>query len=149
MADQFPSAIVTGTDLSPIQPSWLPPNCKFYVDDAETEWNWEHKFDFIHCRDLNGGIADKPKLYGEIFKNLQPGGWLEIQEFESWSKSDDGTDQDAVWIKEWLAELDRAGSILGKTPDAAHKQVEWIREAGFEDVREFVFKVGCQSGNYS
>src|SRR5947209_1091117 len=28
-ADQFPSAVVLGNDLSPIQPSWVPPNCSF------------------------------------------------------------------------------------------------------------------------
>ena len=37
-ADRYPSALVTGTDLSPIQPSWVPPNCKFEIDDAEREW---------------------------------------------------------------------------------------------------------------
>ena len=37
-ADQFPSAEVVGTDLSPIQPMWVQPNCRFYVDDVESEW---------------------------------------------------------------------------------------------------------------
>src|SRR2546423_6123069 len=30
-ADEYPSAIGIGTDLSPIQPSWVPTNCKFVV----------------------------------------------------------------------------------------------------------------------
>lgn len=29
--DEFPSAEVIGTDISPIQPSWVPPNVKLYV----------------------------------------------------------------------------------------------------------------------
>ena len=37
-ADEFPSAEVLGTDLSPIQPSWVPPNLSFLVDDVESEW---------------------------------------------------------------------------------------------------------------
>ncbi|KGM92572.1 uncharacterized protein PADG_11403 [Paracoccidioides brasiliensis Pb18] len=37
-ADEFQSTTVIGNDLSPIQPSWIPPNCKFYVDDVESEW---------------------------------------------------------------------------------------------------------------
>jgi cyclopropane fatty-acyl-phospholipid synthase-like methyltransferase len=37
-ADKYPSADVVGTDLSPIQPSWVPPNCRFEVDDAERRW---------------------------------------------------------------------------------------------------------------
>ena len=35
VADEFPSALVIGTDLSPIQPTTVPPNCRFYVDDFE------------------------------------------------------------------------------------------------------------------
>lgn len=27
-ADEFPEAEVTGTDISPIQPGWIPPNLK-------------------------------------------------------------------------------------------------------------------------
>ena len=27
-ADEFPEAEVTGTDISPIQPTWIPPNLK-------------------------------------------------------------------------------------------------------------------------
>lgn len=38
MADQYPNCQVLGTDLSPIQPTWVPPNCKFEVDDLEQDW---------------------------------------------------------------------------------------------------------------
>lgn len=33
MADDFPGTRVMGTDLSPIQPDFVPPNLEFYVDD--------------------------------------------------------------------------------------------------------------------
>lgn len=32
-ADAHPEATVIGTDLSPIQPAYVPPNCKFEIDD--------------------------------------------------------------------------------------------------------------------
>lgn len=38
VADKYPAAQVIGFDLSPIQPAWVPPNCRFIVDDAELEW---------------------------------------------------------------------------------------------------------------
>jgi len=38
MADLYPTAQVLGTDLSPVQPSWVPPNCRFEVDDFELDW---------------------------------------------------------------------------------------------------------------
>jgi SAM-dependent methyltransferase len=58
-ADEFPSAFVIGTDLSPIQPSSVPPNCRFYVDDNESEWTFgpDETFGFIHGRALGGSIA--------------------------------------------------------------------------------------------
>jgi 2-polyprenyl-3-methyl-5-hydroxy-6-metoxy-1,4-benzoquinol methylase len=36
-ANQYPFASVTGSDLSPIQPEYVPPNCQFEIDDAEDE----------------------------------------------------------------------------------------------------------------
>src|SRR5580692_8644625 len=43
-AAQYPSASVIGTDLSPIQPAFVPPNCRFEVDDAEDPWLYSHQF---------------------------------------------------------------------------------------------------------
>lgn len=34
MGDEFPRSSVIGTDLSPVQPELVPPNVRFYVDDA-------------------------------------------------------------------------------------------------------------------
>lgn len=51
MGEQYPSAIVQGVDLSPIQPSWVPPNVKFVVDDAEAPWVYpKDHFDLVHAR---------------------------------------------------------------------------------------------------
>jgi hypothetical protein len=60
---------VIGTDLSPIQPLFVPPNVKFELDDAQLEWTYpENDFDFIHIRCLYGSIADWTKLYGQVFR---------------------------------------------------------------------------------
>jgi hypothetical protein len=68
-ADEFPSAEVIGTDLSPIQPSFVAPNCKFEVDDACVEWTYApDSFDFVHVRALYGSVADWPAFYTEAFK---------------------------------------------------------------------------------
>lgn len=54
-ADEHPAAEILGVDLSPIQPSFAPPNCKFEVDDITAPWAYEPpKFDFIHIRTLYG-----------------------------------------------------------------------------------------------
>lgn len=36
-ADEFPNAEVMGTDVFPIQPSWIPPNVKFEIEDCNRE----------------------------------------------------------------------------------------------------------------
>jgi hypothetical protein len=34
MADEFPLSQIIGTDLSPVQPDFVPPNLRFYIDNA-------------------------------------------------------------------------------------------------------------------
>ena len=70
-ADEYPSAIVRGTDLSPIQPTCVPPNLKFEIDDAHFEWTWpEDLFDLVHMRCLMGSIKDWPRLYSQAFRQV-------------------------------------------------------------------------------
>src|SRR5947209_3011043 len=38
MADKHSSAEVIGTDIAAVQPSWVPQNCRFEVEDAENDW---------------------------------------------------------------------------------------------------------------
>lgn len=92
VADEYPSAIVLGTDLSPSQPTWVPPNCKFMVDDAEAEFPWaENTYDFVHIRGLHGAISDWPKLYSQVLRILKPGGYIEQSEYSISFVSDDDT----------------------------------------------------------
>jgi ubiquinone/menaquinone biosynthesis C-methylase UbiE len=68
-ADEFPNTAVLGTDLSPIQPSLVPPNCRFEVDDCEDDWIYpENYFDYIHIRTLFGSIKDWKTLYARAYK---------------------------------------------------------------------------------
>lgn len=81
MADQHPRASVTGTDLSPIQPELVPPNCVFEIDDANMEWTWDDDhFDFIHVREMFGSIADWKTFLAEAYRCTKPGGWIEVVE---------------------------------------------------------------------
>jgi trans-aconitate methyltransferase len=143
IADQFPMAIVIGTDLSPIQPSLVPPNVQFYIDDAESDWTFRasEKFDFIHSRALCGGIADWPRFYAQAFENLQPGGWMEMQDHACWINSDDGGMDRAPGCSEMIQEIDRASVIFGKRLNIAHHHRQLMLDAGFQDVSETIWKV--------
>ncbi len=57
-----------GTDLSPIQPSWTPPNVKFYIDDAEDEWLNGSDYDLIHFRTMSGVLRDLQKVLDRCFE---------------------------------------------------------------------------------
>jgi hypothetical protein len=60
---------VIRTDLSPIQPSWIPPNVRFEIDDAQLDWTYpESYFNFIHIRCLMGSISDRPRLFQQAYK---------------------------------------------------------------------------------
>jgi len=68
-ADQYPSASVTGTDLSPTQPRWVPPNVKFEIEDFNDEWTFHPgSFDYIHLGCLLGCVDDCPKFYRQVYK---------------------------------------------------------------------------------
>jgi hypothetical protein len=58
----FPSATVTGIDLSPIQPIWTPSNVKFLVDDAEDDWLNGSDFDLVHFRTMSAVLKNVPKM---------------------------------------------------------------------------------------
>lgn len=78
MADEFPSAKVIATDITPSQPNFVPPNVEFQIDDATMDWTFEpESFDFIHIRYLQGTIDDWDKFYGQVYKCLKPGGWFQ------------------------------------------------------------------------
>lgn len=142
-ADEFSSAQVTGTDLSPIQPSWIPPNLSFIVDDMEADWlpDWNEQFDFIHARDLGGSVSDWAKLYEQAYRALKPGGWLEMQEFEVWIRSDDDTLKKAPSLIKLQELIDEASTKLGKQMNVAEQQKGKMSSAGFENVTDDVYKV--------
>jgi methylase of polypeptide subunit release factors len=68
-AEAYPEAQVTGVDLSPIQPHWVPPNVKFEVDDVEDDWTWpEHHFDVIYSQFmLSGSISNFRKYFKQAY----------------------------------------------------------------------------------
>ncbi|EWC44255.1 hypothetical protein DRE_01081 [Drechslerella stenobrocha 248] len=90
IADRFPSASVIGTDLAPIQPTWVPPNLEFQIDDCQCDWTFgKNTFDFVHIRYLRAAISDWPRLYRQAYDALKPGGYFEFQDPELMFYTDD------------------------------------------------------------
>ena len=69
MGDRYPTSTITGVDLSPIQPSFVPHNVSFYVDDFEEEWvDSDGKYDFIHMRYALFAVYDPVTLVNRIYR---------------------------------------------------------------------------------
>lgn len=69
VGEKYESATVTGVDLSPIQPTWVPPNVRFTVDDVESPWlHPRDHFDFVHSRHTVMAFKDWPKLLRNVYE---------------------------------------------------------------------------------
>ncbi|KAI4943965.1 hypothetical protein J4E91_009113 [Alternaria rosae] len=141
MADEYPSAEILGVDLSPIQPQFTPPNCKFEIDDVTLPWTYTQRFDFINIRSLYGSIGDWPALYTQVYNNLEPGGYLHELEMSIQFKSDDGTLTKEHVLSQWSDLFHEASERFGKSFYEVWNLSTYIRNAGFKDVEERVYKV--------
>ncbi|KAJ9197710.1 hypothetical protein DTO164E3_5564 [Paecilomyces variotii] len=144
-ADQFPSAEVTGNDLSRIQPSYAPPNVKFIIDDYEAEWAYgDCRFDFIHGRYLAFSVNNFQGLINQCYDNLAPGGWVEFQDWDGNLYSQDGSIE-GTSMKQYFDAIIPAMEKTGKDPSPGPKYERWLQAAGFRDieVQKFVIPVGA------
>ncbi|KAK1756615.1 S-adenosyl-L-methionine-dependent methyltransferase [Echria macrotheca] len=137
--DKYPSAEVIGTDLSPIQPNWVPPNVNFQIDDCTQEWTFaENSFDFIHIRWLFGSIKDWDELYRQAYRALKPGGWIESHEASVQFRSDDGTVTDKTAMGRFGQFFIDGGKSMGRSMTVVEDglQRKGIEAAGFVNVQE-------------
>ena len=141
MADQYPSAAVLGTDLSPVQATWVPPNVKFEIDDFEEEWTFgSDRFDFIHMRCLIASVSDYPRLYKQAFDALKPGGWLEVNDVAIPVFCEDGTfPEDSASLK-WAHWFKEACVKLGRPVPELEQYKQRLEQAGFVDLQERILK---------
>lgn len=136
-ADEYPSAEVIGTDLSPIQPGLIPPNLRFEIDDACDDWSYpENSFNLIHVRSLYGAIADWPAFYATVLRHLKPGGWFDQLEMSIQFRSHDGTVTDDHVLSVWSKTFIEAGERFGKTFCIADLAKGYLQAAGFTNVVE-------------
>ncbi|KAL1974704.1 hypothetical protein VTN31DRAFT_4908 [Thermomyces dupontii] len=140
-ADQNPQSEVIGCDLSPIQPTLVPPNVKFLVDDIESEWTYGNDpFDFIHARFLAASIKDFKKLLERCYRSVKPGGWVEFQDWNSHPYSNDGSTE-GTWLKQYQELVIDAFEKAGYEANPGPKLEEWFRDAGFKNIRVKKFVV--------
>ncbi|KAL1997304.1 hypothetical protein VTN49DRAFT_5939 [Thermomyces lanuginosus] len=143
-ADQHPQAEVIGCDLSPTQPTVIPPNLKFLVDDIESEWAYESDpFDFIHARNLTVSIKDFGKLLKQCYQSVKPGGLVEFQDWDGYPLSPDGS-LDGTGLQQYYDVVYGAFEEAGYEVRPGVKLEQWFKEAGFVNihVEKFVIPYG-------
>lgn len=145
MGDKFPSARITGTDLSPVQPRDVPANVRFFVEDSRDPWNWygeNDQLDYIHTRLTLGCWENlKDDILQKSFDQLAPGGYFEAQELLSSILCDDGTMQPDYELKVHVDDLEDATATIGRPLRTADQWKQAMRDVGFVDVQEVAYKM--------
>lgn len=137
-----------GIDISPIQPTWVPPNVTFQIDDIEAEWTFPptKQFDLVHIRSLEASIVDWPLLYSRCFRHTVPGtGYIQVISYDITTRSQTfsvNNDPDHVY-KQWARLMFEAGDRMGKTfrQHEDHGIRKNLEAAGYVDIVEQKFKV--------
>ncbi len=151
MGDLHPEARVVGTDVSrpvnplgrplissqvsPIQPDWLPPNVFFQVDDATDDWAFpQNHFDFIHIRCLGGSVRDWSAILKQAYDHLKPGGKIELAEGRTHLCCDDGTYSVESETYRWVHEFHKIARANGLEFDPFPQMPDLLRQGGFANV---------------
>ncbi|CEI61680.1 hypothetical protein FVEN_g2746 [Fusarium venenatum] len=143
-ADKFPGCEVIGTDISPIQPSWVPPNLKFEIEDCNQDWTFApESFDYVHLRYLVGCVPDWNQLLEQAYKALKPGGWVETYEASPTIESDDDSVKLDSAMGQWGPTFIKASKVIGNTFTvvADDLQRKGVENAGFTDIQQWNSKL--------
>jgi SAM-dependent methyltransferase len=144
VADQNPSAHVVGIDLSPIQPSLVPPNLQFEIMDAEDVWEgFEQNFDLIHTQFMNGvSIRSWDFFYQQALLSLVSHGWVENQEVDMSFRCDESSPPaDSAymrWAELWNEGLENLGLTGRCYPE---RMEEKMKSMGFINVRTHFYRL--------
>ncbi|KAF2197135.1 S-adenosyl-L-methionine-dependent methyltransferase [Delitschia confertaspora ATCC 74209] len=135
-ASQYPQSHIIGTDLSPIQPTYIPVNCAFEIHDAEDSWDFSHQFSYIHGRALISCFQDPSTIIQKAYDALEPGGYLELHDgLFPFSFMDPQPDPDGVLMR-WFNSALTASIRVGRPWNNAQHYSRWMSECGFEDIVE-------------
>jgi SAM-dependent methyltransferase len=143
MADMYPSASVTGVDLAPTQPTWVPSNLQFEIEDVEEDWLYhKNSFDFIFGRELLMAIRDWPRLIQQAYDHLKPGGYLELEmTYPKTYCEDNSIDLETSAYAETARLLFECGRQMEVPWEDSLKWKDQFIATGFEDVNETILPI--------
>jgi metalloendopeptidase OMA1, mitochondrial len=83
----------------------------------------------------------KNEVIQRAYDHLQPGGWIECQEVPGMAHCDDGSMPDYYGWQQWTSQLYASSKLAHRQVDVGEQLKDWMRECGFVDVHEAVFKI--------
>ena len=104
------------------------------VANAEHDWDFDHKFSYIHTRMLTVGMHDWPRFFKQIWDNLEPGGWLETSEVQFPGRRADEDDQKLSPFIQWGKHVLEGTRIAGIDAAASEKFTDQLQAQGFVKV---------------
>jgi Methyltransferase domain len=117
----------------------VPSNCRFEVDDAQDDWLYEEKFDYIHGRLLAMCFQDPLSIFRKAYASLNPGGYFEMFDFDAKYRCIDNSDEGTAF-REYSELMITGAAKLGKVITHAPNYKRYFEEAGFVDVVEERFQ---------
>ena len=142
MGDKYPSARIIGTDLSKIQPTWVPPNVSFEIDDFDDEWTYgDGVFDLVHNRFNTTAVNNWPRQFRKAFDALKPGGFIEVVDITNPPQSDDGSIPGDSSLLRFFEHLTDGCKQVGRDLRAMYQWRQQLEEAGYVNIQERVPKV--------
>ncbi|ODA76160.1 hypothetical protein RJ55_08443 [Drechmeria coniospora] len=142
VADVYPSASVIGTDLSAIQPKWVPVNVRMFVDDCE-EPDWLHgsNYDLVHFRGMAGILRDVSAVLRKTHPRVRNGGWVEFQEVIPQIHCDDGTMAPDDPLRIFYDSAVQGLRAFGCDPMRTTELEDILDRAGFTNIRCVVKRI--------
>lgn len=114
------------------------------IEDCTLDWTFEpESVDYIHMRWLVGSVTNWEALFGQAYRALRPGGWLESYEGAAIMESDDGSVSENSAMGQWGKIFVNFGKTIERpfTVVADGTQPEAMRDAGFVDIEQKDLKV--------
>lgn len=104
--------------------------------DADEDWDFNERFDLVHTRAMNGFcLKSWPHFYEQAFAHMQPGGWVENQEFDLIFCSDDKSLPEDGALRRWSTLWNQGIQNLGLTARCYPEEMKIaMQNAGFVNV---------------
>lgn len=131
------------TDISAYEPTDVPQNVHFEIDDATSEWTFVEPFDFIHMRGLSGAFTDWSKVYRQAYKHLRPDGILELAD---WGPVRMRGQSEHSYLSIYNAACESAARKAGLGFGLEHLGRASIEAAGFKVLKERKMEVQLGTG---